>query len=66
MLHMRFYIWMKRRKNMWHTFSSTVKRDMINGDAESRTQWITYALTQIGVGLIADKGLGRAELVIKG
>ena len=51
---------------MWHTFSSTVKRDMINGDAESRTQWITYALTQIGVGLIADKGLGRAELVIKG
>ncbi|EOQ05905.1 T7SS effector LXG polymorphic toxin [Bacillus cereus] len=53
-------------KNMWHTFSSTVKRDMINGDAESRTQWITYALTQIGIGLIADKGLGRAGLVIKG
>ncbi|KXY72467.1 colicin, partial [Bacillus wiedmannii] len=53
-------------KNMWHTFSSTVKRDMINGDAESRTQWITYALTQIGIGLITDKGVGRAGLVIKG
>lgn len=25
-------------KKMWHTFLNSVKRDMINGDAESRTQ----------------------------
>ncbi|MBC6971259.1 colicin [Bacillus sp. Xin] len=53
-------------KNMWHAFSSTMKRDMIDGDAESRTQWITYGLTQIGLGLILDKGLGKASLVTKG
>ncbi|MDH4424677.1 EndoU domain-containing protein [Bacillus cereus] len=53
-------------KNMWHTFSSTVKRDIIDGDAESITQWTTYGLTQIGIGLILDRGLGRAGLVTKG
>ncbi|EOO73345.1 cytoplasmic protein [Bacillus cereus BAG1O-1] len=55
-------------KNMWHAFSSTVKRDIIDGDAESITQWTTYGLTQIGIGLILDKGLGlgKAGLVTKG
>ncbi|MDR4903054.1 T7SS effector LXG polymorphic toxin [Bacillus mycoides] len=53
-------------KNMWHAFSSTVKRDIIDGDAESITQWTTYGLTQLALGLIADKGLGRAGLVTKG
>ncbi|PDZ08134.1 cytosolic protein, partial [Bacillus pseudomycoides] len=53
-------------KNMWHAFSSTMKRDIIDGDAESRTQWTTYGLTQIAIGLIADKGLGKASLVTKG
>ncbi|PEP80681.1 colicin [Bacillus toyonensis] len=53
-------------KNMWYTLSNSVKRDLINGDAESRTQWTTYGLTQIGIGLIADKGLGRVGLVTKG
>ncbi|PGB46915.1 RNase A-like domain-containing protein [Bacillus toyonensis] len=53
-------------KNMWHAFSSTVKRDIIDGDAESITQWTTYGLTQIGIGLILDRGLGRAGLVTKG
>ncbi|MBC6975413.1 colicin [Bacillus sp. Xin] len=52
-------------KNMWHTFSNSVKRDLIDGDAESRTQWTTYGLTQIAIGLIADKGLGKAGLVTK-
>ncbi len=53
-------------QNMWHAFSSTVKRDIINGDAESRTQWTTYGLTQLALGLIADKGLSKAGLVTKG
>ncbi|WP_242274558.1 T7SS effector LXG polymorphic toxin [Bacillus cereus group sp. BfR-BA-01310] len=53
-------------KNMWHTFSNSVKRDIIDGDAESGTQWITYGLTQIAIGLLADKGLGKAGLVTKG
>ncbi|EOV9529292.1 EndoU domain-containing protein [Bacillus cytotoxicus] len=53
-------------QNMWHAFSSTMKRDIIDGDAESRTQWTTYGLTQIAIGLIADKGLGKASLATKG
>ncbi|MGG3523348.1 T7SS effector LXG polymorphic toxin [Bacillus pseudomycoides] len=53
-------------KNMWNTFSNSVKRDIIDGDAESLTQWTTYGLTQIGLGLIVDKGLGKAGLVTKG
>ncbi|HDR6311939.1 TPA: colicin [Bacillus cereus] len=53
-------------KNMWHTFSNSVKRDLIDGDAESRTQWTTYGLTQIGIAVILDKGLGKAGLVTKG
>ncbi|WP_018781584.1 T7SS effector LXG polymorphic toxin [Bacillus sp. 95MFCvi2.1] len=53
-------------QNMWHAFSSTMKRDIIDGDAESLTQWTTYGLTQIAIGLIADKGLGKASLVTKG
>ncbi|WP_303745850.1 RNase A-like domain-containing protein, partial [Bacillus pseudomycoides] len=53
-------------QNMWHAFSSTMKRDIIDGDAVSRTQWTTYGLTQIGIGLILDKGLGKAGLVTKG
>ncbi|WP_306474189.1 EndoU domain-containing protein [Bacillus pseudomycoides] len=46
--------------------SSLFINDVINEDAESRTQWTTYGLTQIGIGLIADKGLGKASLVTKG
>ncbi|WP_429695579.1 hypothetical protein [Bacillus pseudomycoides] len=42
--------------------SDSFINDVIDGDAESRTQWTTYGLTQIGIGVILDKGLGKAGL----
>ena len=44
---MHFSIWMKLQKYVWHAFSNKIKRDMIEGDAESRTELTTYGLTQI-------------------
>ncbi|CAM4193729.1 hypothetical protein BAMA_23980 [Bacillus manliponensis] len=53
-------------QGMWHTFSDSFKRDVINGDVESATRWITYALTHVGIGIIGDKGLGQVGLITKG
>nr|WP_277996514.1 hypothetical protein [Bacillus thuringiensis] len=37
---------------MWDALSDSFKKDVINGDAETRARWGSYALTQIGLGLI--------------
>lgn len=39
---------------------------MINGDAESQARWTSYVLTQLGIGIIGDKGLSKAGLILKG
>ncbi|UYO21903.1 T7SS effector LXG polymorphic toxin [Bacillus sp. 41-22] len=46
---------------MWKTLSDSFINDVINGDAESRAKWGSYAFTQIGLGLIGDKGLSKAS-----
>ncbi|MED1021913.1 EndoU domain-containing protein [Bacillus mycoides] len=46
---------------MYNVLSSPFINDVINGDAESRAKWGSYALTQVGVGLIGDKGLSKAS-----
>ncbi len=56
---MHFSIWMKLQKNMWHAFSNKIKRDMIEGDAESRTELTTYGLTQIATTILGDKALNK-------
>ncbi len=48
---------------MWHVLSESFKQDIINGDAESRARWGTYALSQIGLGLIGDKGVSKISKV---
>ncbi|EOP69574.1 T7SS effector LXG polymorphic toxin [Bacillus cereus] len=53
-------------KNMWHAFSNKIKRDMIDGDAESRTELSTYILTQVATAFWGDKGLNKIGHVAKG
>ena len=40
--------------------SDSFINDVINGDAESRAKWGSYALTQVGLGLIGDKGISKS------
>ncbi|KIV73186.1 Putative toxin component near putative ESAT-related protein, repetitive [Bacillus mycoides] len=46
---------------MYNVLSDSFINDVINGDAESRAKWGSYALTQVGLGLIGDKGLSKAS-----
>ncbi|MFP3411344.1 T7SS effector LXG polymorphic toxin [Bacillus sp. SIMBA_074] len=48
---------------MYNALSDSFINDVINGDAESRAKWGSYALTQIGLGLIGDKGLSKVSKV---
>ncbi|MCM3221777.1 AHH domain-containing protein [Bacillus cereus] len=51
---------------MYNALSDSFINDVINGDAESRAKWGSYALTQIGLGLIGDKGLSKVTTIAKG
>lgn len=53
-------------KNMWHAFSNKIKRDMIEGDAESRTELTTYGLTQIANTILGDRVLNKVGHITKG
>ncbi len=52
-------------KYMWQGFKEAWDRDFVNGDAESRTGFITYGLTSLGIGAIGDKGLGKIGTTAK-
>ncbi|PFG12304.1 HNH endonuclease [Bacillus sp. es.036] len=52
-------------KYMWQGFKEAWDRDFVNGDAESRTAFITYGLTSLGIGAIGDKGLGKIGTTAK-
>ncbi|EOQ33362.1 hypothetical protein KQ1_01642 [Bacillus cereus BAG3O-1] len=51
---------------MWNALSDSFINDVINGDAESRAKWGSYALTQVGLGLIGDKGISKVTTLAKG
>ncbi|EEK77388.1 MULTISPECIES: AHH domain-containing protein [Bacillus cereus group] len=51
---------------MYNALSDSFINDVINGDAESRAKWGSYALTQVGLGLIGDKGLSKVTTIAKG
>ncbi|MFT2137294.1 T7SS effector LXG polymorphic toxin [Bacillus cereus] len=53
-------------KNMWHAFSNKIKRDMIEGDTESRTELTTYGLTQIATTILGDRALNKVGHITKG
>ena len=52
-------------KYMWQGFKEAWDRDFVNGDAESRTEFFTYGLTSLGLGVVADKGLGKIGTTAK-
>ncbi len=45
---------------MWDALSDSFNNDVINGDAETRARWGSYALTQIELGPHEDDGGGTA------
>ena len=51
---------------MWHAFSNKIKRDMIEGDAESRTELTTYGLTQIATTILGDRAINKVGHITKG
>ncbi len=51
---------------MYNVLSDSFINDVINGDAESRAKWGSYALTQVGLELIGDKGISKVTTLAKG
>ncbi|MGG2093443.1 HNH/ENDO VII family nuclease [Bacillus sp. S13(2024)] len=51
---------------MYNVLSDSFINDVINGDLESGTRWFSYALTQVGLGLIGDKGISKVTTLAKG
>ncbi|MGN7179179.1 T7SS effector LXG polymorphic toxin [Cytobacillus sp. SAFR-174] len=52
-------------KYIWSAVSSAWERDVVNGDAKSRTAFFTYGLTSLGISILGDKGIGKAGAVAK-
>jgi LXG domain of WXG superfamily/DNase/tRNase domain of colicin-like bacteriocin len=52
--------------NMWHALSESFKRDIINGDAESRAKWLSYGVVQGTLGVLGDKGISKVGTAAKG
>ncbi|WP_264741145.1 T7SS effector LXG polymorphic toxin [Cytobacillus firmus] len=52
-------------KYIWSAVTSAWERDVINGDAKSRTAFFTYGLTSLGIGILGDKGIGKAGTIAR-
>ncbi|MCA0993479.1 DNA/RNA non-specific endonuclease [Guptibacillus hwajinpoensis] len=52
-------------KYMWQGVKKAWDRDVVYGDASSRTEFFTYGLTTIGIGLLGDKGLSKVGTAAK-
>ncbi|MBY0157743.1 LXG domain-containing protein [Cytobacillus firmus] len=52
-------------KYIWSAVTSAWERDVISGDVKSRTAFFTYGLTSLGIGILGDKGIGKAGTVAK-
>ncbi|WP_286149050.1 T7SS effector LXG polymorphic toxin [Paenibacillus sp. FSL R5-0490] len=52
-------------KYIWSAVSSAWEQDVVNGDAKSRTAFFTYGLTSLGIGILGDKGIGKAGTIAK-
>ncbi|MED4976919.1 hypothetical protein ABEU95_13100 [Heyndrickxia faecalis] len=57
------------KRSIWQSMGQAVQnafeRDVIHGDAKSRTEFFTYGLTSIGISLIGDKGLSKLSTATK-
>lgn len=52
-------------KYLWSAVTTAWEREVINGDAKSRTAFFTYGLTSLGIGILGDKGIGKAGTIAK-
>lgn len=52
-------------KYIWSAITSAWERDVVNGDAQSRTSFFTYVLTSLGIGILGDKGISKAGTIAK-
>ncbi|MCS0789041.1 LXG domain-containing protein [Cytobacillus firmus] len=52
-------------KYIWSAVTRAWERDVINGDAKSRTAFFTYGLASLGIGILGDKGIGKAGSIAK-
>ncbi|MCM3091866.1 T7SS effector LXG polymorphic toxin [Cytobacillus sp. AMY 15.2] len=52
-------------KYIWSAVTEAWDRDVVNGDVKSRTAFFTYGLTSLGIGIIGDKGIGKAGTIAK-
>ncbi|MFD5854193.1 T7SS effector LXG polymorphic toxin [Cytobacillus pseudoceanisediminis] len=50
-------------KYIWSAVSTAWVRDVVNGDAKSRTAFFTYGLTTLGIGILGDKGIGKSGTI---
>ncbi|MGV3262688.1 T7SS effector LXG polymorphic toxin [Cytobacillus pseudoceanisediminis] len=52
-------------KYIWSAVTTAWERDVVYGDAKSRTAFFTYGLTSLGIGILGDKGIGKAGTIAK-
>ncbi len=52
-------------KYIWSAVTTAWERDVVNGDAKSRTAFFTYGLTSLGISILGDKGIGKAGTIAK-
>lgn len=52
-------------KYIWSAVTTAWNRDVVYGDAKSRTSFFTYGLTTLGIGILGDKGISKAGTIAK-
>ena len=50
---------------MWNTLSDSFINDVVHGDAESTTSWITSTFMEVGLGVVSDKGISKVSKIGK-
>jgi hypothetical protein len=53
-------------KSIWKSITDSWKNDVINGDAQSRSQWFGRAIGEVALAIIGTKGVDKAVKMAKG
>ncbi len=57
-LGMQYFILLKHMMLFQQRIEETYQKDMVNGDAYSRSRWVTYAIGSAAVAVVGTKGAG--------
>ena len=60
-----YYSTINMPKYIWNAVKTAWDRDFVHGNAESRTAFITYGLTSIGISILGDKGISKIGNIAK-